>query len=357
MHVYWSSEDMSSVAPLIFMALWLAFGPGSSIPAVHATALVVLSEILRRTVCLRGAGTTATQPSTATRIESDRDTDASSRNTTCESPLSTPRESEPVTPKSSRRNVDPAFEECITRLATVIKSGSQPSVYLKRADVATLVDKLVEQATSPGSLCITSPALERLSILESNTNIRWSNPPRGKHRARAQSLDNRGNALFDLDATDCATSTSSTCNRTPLQQIDEKDAAAADFNGRKENMAPDRKGSKFGGTDGYSTRERRNTSSFTPPEIARGMHGEAPPHGSTPTLNPPAILPGDSERESPTAQDIAGFTTRTSRRRGSGALRQSRSRSPSRPRRQINFISRTDSRGDGDAFDEYWSVS
>lgn len=70
-------------------------------------------------------------------------------------------------------SLDESFEGAITRLAAAVGLGTEQLVYVRRVDVAEVVDALVNQAQKSGGVRVTSPALERLAILrysERSTN-------------------------------------------------------------------------------------------------------------------------------------------------------------------------------------------
>lgn len=81
---------------------------------------------------------------------------------------------------SLTRGEDP-FEGAITRLAVAVELGTEPLIYVRRKDVAEVVDALVENARTPGELSIASKkALARLAIFRRS---------KGKRQEKQRSVD------------------------------------------------------------------------------------------------------------------------------------------------------------------------
>ncbi|CAM9456114.1 unnamed protein product [Choristocarpus tenellus] len=360
MHLSFTADDMSSVAPLIAVALWLVFGPASTVPAIHAAALVVISELVRRTISIRTSSNTS-KPSVVL-VHSPTQKGIGKK----KPPPPRSREDNIVTPKSTKRNLDPAFESAITRLATQVKSGSQPSVYLKRADVALLVDKLIEQAKTPGVLCITSPALERLSLLDSNPNGRGVSTPTRNHskaRTRAQSLHLDRNILGEINAPDWGQTMSP---RNPAKYLSEKQVrcgSSVSTGGDrvsslpKENMLPI---STSGSDRRCRSRGRRNTtSSFSLGEL---VQEEEPISPTGDKVQAPLSALGPGVGYWATEPSPVVESTAISAKLGEGDPKQEKvgrplSRTPPRPLRRISLVERSTEGNKGDDFDEFWTVN
>lgn len=62
-------------------------------------------------------------------------------------------------------DTDQGFEGSVTRMAAAVGVGSAPLIYVRRNDVAEIVDTLVRQSQSPGGMLVRSPALARLAIV------------------------------------------------------------------------------------------------------------------------------------------------------------------------------------------------
>eukprot|EP00903_Cladosiphon_okamuranus_P017502 g16121.t1 len=58
-----------------------------------------------------------------------------------------------------------SFEEAMTRLAGAAELGTEALIYVRRADVAEIVDVLMDHASSPVGPTVTSPALARLALV------------------------------------------------------------------------------------------------------------------------------------------------------------------------------------------------
>ncbi|CAM9242003.1 unnamed protein product, partial [Ectocarpus fasciculatus] len=72
------------------------------------------------------------------------------------------------------------FEEALTRLAGAASTcGTEPLVYVRRADVAAIVDALIDVVRTPAGPTVTSPAFARLNLVRRSGR----KDPRGGRRA------------------------------------------------------------------------------------------------------------------------------------------------------------------------------
>lgn len=72
---------------------------------------------------------------------------------------------DPKTPSALSESMDHSLEGAITRLAGAAELGTEPLIYVRRSDVAEVVDAFVRHARAPGELSVASPVLARLTIM------------------------------------------------------------------------------------------------------------------------------------------------------------------------------------------------
>ena len=85
-----------------------------------------------------------------------------------------------------------AFEGAITRLAGAAELGTEPLIYVRRADVAEIIDALMDHARVSAGSGVASPALARLSIMRRSRKSEGRGKRRdGRGRRLACSPENR----------------------------------------------------------------------------------------------------------------------------------------------------------------------